>query len=287
MNVMEKIFIVIGCFLLLPLVFFLTFLTGPFFLIIAIFLLFKYYRHIAKHTKIFQEKIVIPLLKKLEFIDEINETKGIEEEIYKVANFRDDKYNNYSNKFYIMGNLKNAKIEFSKARTTEISSYTDSEGNTKTTTKTIFKGLVFVATLKRNITDQYIHIFNDKDDSKILKFNLQEEKINMDSIIFEQEFDVYSTDSIRAFEILTSDVMERLIDEKRNNNLKFDISIIQNMIIMRIHDKWDMFEMRNIEKKGASAYGGDVKHAIVQDVQLIENIFNFMNDITNGIYNII
>ena len=280
-NILKNIMITIGI-IYLWLLCILFMAVGNFIFIIIFFIitLKKIYDWNQK-TEIYQEKVVKPLIKRLEFVDEVNMKNGISQTIYNQANFKDSQYEKYYKWHYITGHLNNAKIEMSKVRT--YNQYKDSEGHV--TTKTIFRGLLVVATLNTNVTNENIHIFNDKDDSRILNFKQSEEKVNMDSAMFEKQFDVYSTNPIKAFQILTADIMEKLILEKENMNCQYDISIINNMIIMRIHDKGDIFEIRHLDGKNKTIYGKDLKKTIVEDVKFVEYILNFMNELSNNIYN--
>lgn len=248
---------------------------------VILFICIKIVLDWIQKPEIYQEKVVKPLIKTLEFVDEVNMKDGISQPIYNQANFRDSQNEKYYKWHYITGHLDNAKIEMSKVR--KYNEYRDSEGHV--TTKTIFRGLLVVATLNSNVTNAHIHIFNDKDDSRTLNFNQSEEKVNMDSAIFEKQFDVYSTNPIKAFQVLTADIMEKLILEKQSMNCQYDISIINNMIIMRIHDKVDMFEIRYLDGKNKTIYGKDLKKTIVEDVKFVENILNFMNELANNISN--
>ena len=280
-NILKNIMITIGI-IYLWLLCILFMAVGNFIFIIIFFIItLKKIYDWNKKTEIYQEKVVKPLIKRLEFVDEVNMKNGISQTIYNQANFKDSQYEKYYKWHYITGHLNNAKIEMSKVRT--YNQYKDSEGHV--TTKTIFRGLLVVATLNTNVTNENIHIFNDKDDSRILNFKQSEEKVNMDSAMFEKQFDVYSTNPIKAFQILTADIMEKLILEKENMNCQYDISIINNMIIMRIHDKGDIFEIRHLDGKNKTIYGKDLKKTIVEDVKFVEYILNFMNELSNNIYN--
>ncbi len=61
------------------------------------------------------------------------------------------------------------------------------------------------------------------------KFYLEKNKLNMDSSEFEKYFDVKASNSIIGMQILTSDVMEELVDFK---NDVLDKSIIRKYFYM-------------------------------------------------------
>ena len=172
----------------------------------------------------------------------------------------------------------------SKIITEETYTYIDKDDKERTEERETFRGLLVVSTLDRSIIEGYVHIFNDKDDAKSLKFKQPENKVNMDSLEFEQEFDVYSTEPIKALGILTHDIMQKLITTKQDIGLKYDISITQNMIIMRIFGKNDILDIRTKETTSPATYSKDLKNTIIEDVKFIDYMFNFMKDISDDIY---
>lgn len=234
----------------------------------------------SKNSRLYEEKIVMPLIKNLEFVKECDIDKGIPPQIYSAAKFRDSNYNDYKKSNYIMGYIDKTKIEFSKIITKYEYTVTDSDGNMTTKIKRLFDGLVIVATLDKNIINGYIHIFSDKNkDEKEDKM-----KVNMDSMEFEQNFDVYATEPVRALEILTSDIMQMLIDEKEKNGYKYEISMTKNMIIMRIFNTEQIFKVRFKENTSSITCKDDLKDNILQDAIFVQNIAIFINNIANDIY---
>ena len=67
------------------------------------------------------------------------------------------------------------------------------------------------------------------------KFYLEKNKLNMDSSEFEKYFDVKSSNSIIGMQILTSDVMEELVDFENKTKMKYDICINNNELYLRFH----------------------------------------------------
>lgn len=272
---------IIGITIICWAIMFMLFFAIPIVMILFIVGLIIWLQKSSEFISAYEEKIIMPLMQKLDFVDKVDITKGLSHEIYKKANFRQNNYEDYSSSHYIKGHLENAVIEMSKATTSTTHEYKDSNGNSRLETKIIFGGLLVVVTLKDVITDGYIHIFNDKDDSKIIKFGKTESKVNMDSAAFEQEFDVYSTEPIKVFEILTSDIMQRFIDEKLEMNCKYDIAIMKNIIVMRVHNQKDILKMRTGKNATEPNYNIDLRDRIIKDVVFVNKISKFMNDLVN------
>ena len=66
---------------------------------------------------------------------------------------------------------------------------------------------------------------------------------------FEKYFDVSASNNIIGMQILTSDIMEMLIDFLKKYDIKFDVVIENDLIYLRFHSGI-MFEAASI-KKGA------------------------------------
>lgn len=58
-------------------------------------------------------------------------------------------------------------------------------------------------------------------------------KLNMDSIEFEKNFDVYTTNKIESMQILTADIMQMIVDFKNNNKIVPEITLKENILYIR------------------------------------------------------
>lgn len=273
--------IVIGIILLLPILL----ILGPIGIIIGIAIVFVIGKKGSKYTNLFKERITNPLLREIHFVEEIDPLRGIDEQIYKKADFRDSDYDQYGSVGYIGGKIENAKMEFAEAWTTKIHTSYDEEGKKHETRVTTFNGLVIAITSEKFFVNGYIHIFSDKDDKSIFKFREKEEKVHMDSMEFEENFDVYASDPIKAMEILTSDTMQRLIEEKQIIKDKYEISITENFIIVRIFDNSkSLFNIRTTKTK-PDERAQQIKMDLLNDLNYLANIEQFMTDISKDIHN--
>ncbi len=118
--------------------------------------------------------------------------------------------------------------------------YTDSDGDTRT--KNIFKGLFYSLEANNNInTCLKININNHN-----TIHGAQRYKVTMDSPEFEEVFDVYCDDKVLAMRILTTDMMELIMDFYKKYYIQFEICCRYNKIYTRFYVK-DMFEPRKIK----------------------------------------
>ena len=96
-----------------------------------------------------------------------------------------------------------------------------------TYTEEIFQGIFARCTSLNNINTT-IKITRNK-----LKILDSKDRIQMDSGEFEEYFDVYAEDKITAMRILTSEIMQCLIDFKNKYDLDFEIVFKNNVIYSR------------------------------------------------------
>lgn len=144
--------------------------------------------------------------------------KIMSKEVYDEAGFVN--YNRYSADDYIEGYVDDKhKIIMANVVTT----VEDSDSAPLVT----FDGLFAKVNLRSSINNS-IKICNYK--------NKSEEKIDLDFKKFEEMFEVTSDNNIKVMQLLTTDVMELLIEFSKFINSKFDISIINNNIYIRINN---------------------------------------------------
>ncbi len=228
--------------------------------------------------KKYREKVEIPLIKIGCNPEEINDKRGIQSAIYRRGGFREG-YDSYTTKGYMRFKRENIEIELAKV----ITMYEATENRQTIYT---FEGLVAVARLNENITKGYIKIFSDKDDKRRKEYKGPNEKIHMDSVEFEQQFDVYSDDPITALKILTTSVMQELIEIKQKYNWDYDITITGNIIILRVRIKnasyllsFRVGQFENLPK------GQDIKESLIYDIDLVSNMIDFTETISKYINN--
>ena len=72
-------------------------------------------------------------------------------------------------------------------------------------------------------------------------------RVELDSQEFEKIFDVYCSDKIIAMQLLTSDIMQLLINFQKEMNMEYEITIKNNQIYIRFMSG-EMFEATNVTK---------------------------------------
>ena len=159
--------------------------------------------------------------------------------------YREDRYNEYYNRYnsedYFKGKILNQyDIEMAEVKTQKVETRRDSKGRTHTSTTTIFHGLFAKVRMDKSLQTSL----------QIRKnYKTTEEKVRMDSQVFEEYFDVASDNKIITMQILTHDVMDMLMSFVEATNIKFDISIYGNEMYFRFYTG-EVFELPSL-KAGA------------------------------------
>lgn len=179
-------------------------------------------RNHRQYTTMFKNDIIKKFIKEYNENLEYEPNSGIDRLTYNKGEF--ESYDLFHSEDLITGTLEDGcKIRMSEVKTEDET--TDSEGNTET--NTVFHGLFAEVKLQKLIyTDMKVRknsisIFNKKD------------KIEMDSSQFEKIFNVYSTDKIIAMQLLTSDVMQMLIEFKEKYKITPEFTITGNNLYIR------------------------------------------------------
>lgn len=181
----------------------------------------------AKFTNKFKEKIIQPLIKNIDENLYYYPARKLDQPIYMQGEF--ERYNRYYSEDLIEGILdEKYKVVMAEVQTEYES--TDSDGNTTTTT--LFHGIFGNVECSKNINTT-LKIHSEK--GVLGRLFKGRTRIEMDSEEFEKYFDVFGENKIIAMQILTSDVMEMMIDFITNSKIKYEMTIKNNQIYIRFH----------------------------------------------------
>lgn len=177
--------------------------------------------------------------------------KHMPEYIYNEGCFN-EYYNKYYSEDYLEAQINNKySLQMAEIETQREETHKDSDGNIKETTTTVFHGLFAKIIMEKSINSKIKVMQNGK-------MFLQNNKLKMDSSVFEKYFDVQASNKIIAMQLLTADIMEDLIEFQNKTNVKYDISIENNNLYLRFH-LGDVFELTNtksspLEKESIKKY---------------------------------
>lgn len=204
----------------IPMLFFMS-------MVILIILLAVLSKNQNEYKKYYKENIINRMVENFFDGSDYIPQKGISRYDYDEANYHES-YNIYSSEDYIEGLIDNKnKIELAEVETVEETTKEDSEGNETTERTTKFHGLF--AKIKLNKTTQNNLVISPNSFIKGMG------RLEMDSQEFEAYFDVWSKDKIMGMQMLTSDIMELLVDFRKKLNRTFDVRIFEDTIYIRLH----------------------------------------------------
>ncbi|MBN2350487.1 MAG: DUF3137 domain-containing protein [Bacteroidales bacterium] len=151
---------------------------------------------------------------------------------------------------HICGTIDKTKIEFSEV----VAQYKTTSGtgsNRKTTYHTFFKGIFFIADFNKNFSTRTFVLpdFAEKTfgklGQKMQSMNLgRGELIKLENPEFEKEFVVYGDDQVEARYILSTALMQRILDFKNKWKTKVYLSFVDSKVNIAIEIKKNLFETR-------------------------------------------
>ena len=151
----------------------------------------------------------------------------------------------YSGEDLVQGNIEKTAIQFCELHTQD--RRTDSRG--RTTYVTIFKGVFFIADFNKNFSGQTF-VLSDFGERFLGFFGKLFQDINMarPSVVrledpeFEKYFAVYSTDEVEARYILSTSLMQRLLEFRKKANAAIQLSFIDSNIFLAVPMRQNLFE---------------------------------------------
>lgn len=205
-----------------------------FFVPVAIGIYF-YNKNNKKYKKIFKDNFIENFIYNINPNLEYNQN-GTEEmiDLYAKAKFQDEYFNSYNVDDYIGGYARNDVY----IRLCDMSLEVVDED--EKVLRIIKQGLFTYTVLSSNIPEE-IGIKKNKIKLK------SKGNIELDNKEFEKYFDVYCKSQIVAYQVLTHDVMEVLIDFYKKFNIAFEI-IIRNKSIYMMLNTGEMFEPKIFRK---------------------------------------
>lgn len=229
------------------------FLIIDMFIVVTVNILFGKNRnkYNLKYKEIVINKIMKNFYDNLEYFPQ----KSMPEYIYKEGGYN-EYYNRYKSEDYFEAQIDNKySIQMAEILTQEEETYKDSDGDTETRLITKFYGLFAKIEVNKSINSELKIMQN----GQIINKN----RLNMDSSEFEKYFDVQASNKIVGMQLLTSDVMEELVEFRNKTNMRYDIFINNNEMYLRFHSG-GMFE------------AGKLKNGVL-DKEILKKYFYMLN----------
>lgn len=211
---------------------FMNLMLGMYFFLIILFIVFAS----RKYKKLYKKKVITGLVEKINESYIYQEKGGIDRSYYNKAEF-DTHYDTYRTEDLITGNLgNNIYMNMCQVHTQKVETTHDRNG-THVHHITVFFGLFgYIELPFKNSRD--VSILNNDRFRHYAK-----NRVEMESAEFEKYFDVYtkSTERISAMELLTPEVIEKLLKMRKEFKCPINIRIREDKLYF-IVEAGDIFE---------------------------------------------
>lgn len=177
----------------------------------------------------------------------------------KLFDFHIDKYRGDD---LFTGKIGLTAFEFSELELIQIQRSTDSKGNTTRKDVTMFKGILFIADFNKKFNGiTTLHAENFISNSFLGKLaqpltrlsrgsydGQKKLSIDLESEEFNEAFDITTTDEIEARYILSSSMIERILEFRRRHPQKIQLSFIDSLMCISLADSKNYFEIKKFGK---------------------------------------
>ncbi|MFK5938935.1 MAG: DUF3137 domain-containing protein [Sulfurimonas sp.] len=243
------------------------------------------YKYLVKdYTKEFKNKIISPLITALDENLNYFEELHVPAEYFTRSKIFTSKPDRINGNDFVKGNVNGVEIQFSDLHAQK--KHKDSKGHTSWST--IFQGLFIVSDFNKNFKGQTIVLpdsaqstFGNLVGNWLQANNMNRKKlVKMDSVAFEKEFVVYSSDQIEARYILSPVLMSKLLAVKKRSKHPLSVSFRGGNIFMAIAYNKDLFEPSIfhslLKYKIAMEYVGTLHLAIgiVEELKLNQKLWS-------------
>ncbi len=147
----------------------------------------------------------------------------------------------------VYGKIDKTEFRFSEIKAEYKNTTTDSKGNTRTTWHILFKGLFFIADFNKEFSGSTVILPNSLGKGfgylkKLMGITRREKLVQLEDVNFTKEFNVYGDDQIEARYILSTSLMERILEYKNKTKRNIYLSFVNSKMYLGISYSKDLFE---------------------------------------------
>lgn len=192
--------------------------AGAIFLILLLILIISLTK---EYTKKYKEQVIFKFLKQINETFKIYPEKSIDKKEYEKSGFKSG--NQITSNDLIEGKLEN-NLKVQMADIIVRDKRVNEAG--EQTILTLFSGLFVVVELNKSI-EKPIKLLADQ--KKLGKRNLK-----IDHTEFEKHYDIFSENSLQAYQLYTADIMDKILEFKSKNKIYPEIIVNKNKLYIRI-----------------------------------------------------
>lgn len=192
----------------------------------------------------FKAKVIRKIV---QFIDEhlSYEPRGyIPKSTFMMSKIFKQKPNRYKGDDYVSGKIGATEIEFC-----ELDAVHESGSGKNRSRVTIFKGMFFIADFNKDFTSETVVLPDTAEKlfgrlgQKLQSLNVfRGQLIKLEDPEFERFFVVYGDDQVQARYILSTSLMERIVEFKKKTDRKVYISFVGSKVYVAVSFRKDLFE---------------------------------------------
>ncbi|WP_448574392.1 DUF3137 domain-containing protein [Trichothermofontia sp.] len=243
----------------------------------------------------FKQQVIQRLVKLYDKSLSYNPTGGISQSEFRGSQIYQQRIDRYHQEDLIYGLLDKTAVRFSEVHAEYKTTTTDSKGRPQTHWHTIFKGVFFIADFNKHFQGRTIVLPDHLESawggmgswlqSLMPKRNIGAmpgELVKLEDPTFERLFAIYSTDQIEARYILSTSLMQRLVEFHDRVGKPLALSFIDSKLHLAIPNNKNLFEPPSIwfgsalmTQQEVQTYFDDIKlaAAIVEDLNLNRRIW--------------
>ncbi len=198
----------------------------------------------------FKNKIMTALVRFIDDSLKYNPVEKISPEEFKSSGIFKQRLDKYRGEDLVYGKLGGTEIRFSEVNAAYKTQRREN-GRTKTEYHTIFDGVFFVCDFNKHFRSR-LYVFPDLMERLFGKWgqNLQEldkshgELIKLEDPEFEKEFAIYGDDQVESRYILSTSLMQRILNFKKKTKSMIYMSFVDSKLYVAISIMEDLFEAR-------------------------------------------
>jgi hypothetical protein len=210
---------------------------------------FLNYKKIGEIQGRFKNEVIAKMVKAIDPSLSYQAGGCVSESDYHRSKLYLSQINKYKGDDLVQGRIDKTAIRFSELLTQMEKETRDSKGNKSKSVTTIFKGLFFVADFNKKFIGETV-VLPDTAESlfgslgtMFQKWNFQRDQlVKMEDPEFEKAFAVYGTDQVEARYILSTSLMQRILQFKLKTRSAISLSFIQNEVFIGVPLNENLFE---------------------------------------------
>jgi hypothetical protein len=243
------IYIAVALAVAIPLWFVMMFLALVPFAVAGLIYFVKYNDTIKEKKHVFKREVIG---KMIAFLDDslVYEPKGyIDPSVYRRSKLFLADYNQYHGDDLVTGKIRQTAISFCELHTQRETVTVDSKGNRTKKVHTVFKGIFFCADFNKKFEGETFVLPDAAErllgslGTLFQKMNVERPQlVKLEDPEFEKAFVVHSTDQVEARYILSTALMQRILEFSNKTRRLISISFIDSQIFIAIPLSENMFE---------------------------------------------